>query len=407
MLLDLWQYIRGYVIIDVTGFSVERFVNLAAHRGLYIWNVSYAGTSVRMSVSIKGFRQLKECAQKTRCRFKIVEKRGLPFIAYRFRKRKLFPIGIIAFVALLYYLSGFIWLVEVQGNERIESAQILEFLDSQGLSAGERKSGIDTLFLEREISMGFDEIAFINIGIRGTKAIVSVAETLPREEIIDKSRACDIIAKRDGIITSIFVSRGTPMVREGDVVLAGDVLVSGTLKAGDEYNMVIIGHTHSMASVRARQYYEMNFYIQREDVRKRFTGRARPSFTVNILNKELNFLSYSHSYANYDRITSRTQLGFGENYPLPVVISRHTYKEFEPYSVFRSPDEMRELAVISVTNRILREFDFDADVIEKIIEYEQMEDGLRVFATVITNEEIGEIRYLDTEGVEVINIFGL
>jgi len=386
---------RGYVTIEVTGFSVERFVNLAVNKGLYIWDVNYKGASVRMSVSIKGFRQLKECARKTRCRFKIVEKHGAPFTMHKFRKRKLFPLGIIAFIGLLYYLSGFIWLVEVVGNERLESALILEFLGEQGLSAGNRQSRVDRHSIERVVSANFDDISFINIGFQGTKATVNIAETLPREEIIDKSRPCDIIAKRDGIITSVFVSRGTPVVREGDVVLAGDKLVSGVLLVGEGPEALVVGHTHSIAQVRARAYYEMNFEIERADERKSFTGRTRTAFSLNILNKELNFLRYSNLYANYDRITSKTQLGFGENYPLPILISRHTYKEFEPYTVERSLEEMRELAAITVTNRIIREFDFDTDVVEKIIEYEQTVDGIQVRATVITNESIGEISYLD------------
>jgi len=395
MMLNLWQYMRGYVVIEVTGFSVERFVNLAVHKGLYIWDVSYSGVSVRMKLSIKGFKLLKDCAAKTRCRFKIVEKHGAPFTLYKFRKRKLFPLGILVFIGLLYYLSGFIWLVEVVGNERLESHLILNFLEEQGLSAGERRRSVDRLVIERELSANFEDISFINIGFRGTKATVSIAETLPRENIIDRGIPADLIAKRDGIITNVFVSRGTPVVREGDVVLTGDLLVSGTLVVGEGTEAVVVGYTHSIAQVRARGYYEMDFFIERSEVRKNFTGRTRAAFSLNILNKELSFLRYSNLYTNYDRITSSTRLGFSENYPLPIVINRHTYKEFEPYTIERSLEDMREFAAITVTNRIIREFDFDTDIYEKILEYEQTTTGIQVRATIITNENIGEVRYID------------
>ena len=403
MLLNLWQYIRGYVTIEVRGFSIERFMNMAAHRGLYIWNVSYHGASVRMNVSIKGFRRLKDLAQKTNSRFRIVDKKGAPFAIHRLRKRIIFPIGIVFFIALLYYLSGFIWLVEIQGNERVENEQILVFLDEHGLSVGVRKADIDRFAIERELIIHFDDISFINIGIRGTRAQVTVAETLPQEVTVDKSMPCDIIAKRDGVISSIFVSTGTPMVREGDVVLAGDVLVSGTIVAGADYEVVITGYTHAVASVRSRRYHEMNFYINQDRILKDFTGNTRTAFCIHLLNKELNIFGASISYVNYDRITSRVQLGFGEHYPLPVIILRHTYKEFEPYTVTLSLDEMKEKALLAVTNTILQEFDFDIDVLEKIIEYEQIENGLRIFATVITDEDIGEIRYIEvpqTQGLQ-------
>jgi len=400
MLLTLWQYIRGYVSIEVRGFSVERFINMAAHRGLYIWDVSYHGSSIRMNVSIKGFRKLKDLAQKTNSRFRIVKKKGVPFTIYKLRKRILFPIGIVFFIAFLYYLSGFIWLLEIQGNERVEHEQILEFLEGHGLSIGVRKADIERFSIEREFIIHFDDISFINIGIRGTRAQVTVAETIPHEVSVDKSMPCDIIAKRDGVISSIFVSTGTPLVREGDVVLEGDVLVTGTIVAGVDYEAVVTGYTHAVASIRSRRYYEMNFYVNQVRILKSFTGNTRTAFCIHILNKELNIFGASISYANYDRITSRTQLGFGEHYPLPIIILRHTYKEFEPYTTTLSLDEMKDKALISVTNTILQEFDFDIDVLEKIIEYEQIGNGLRVFATVITDEEIGEIRYIEVPQTE-------
>ena len=39
MFLALWYYLHGYVMITVSGFSVERFVNMATFRGIYLWNI--------------------------------------------------------------------------------------------------------------------------------------------------------------------------------------------------------------------------------------------------------------------------------------------------------------------------------------------------------------------------------
>lgn len=40
MFLALWNYIRGYVIIYVTGFSVERFINMAVTK-VYLYGTLY------------------------------------------------------------------------------------------------------------------------------------------------------------------------------------------------------------------------------------------------------------------------------------------------------------------------------------------------------------------------------
>lgn len=44
MFLALWNYICGYVIIYVTGFSVERMLNMAINKGVFIWDIQYDKT---------------------------------------------------------------------------------------------------------------------------------------------------------------------------------------------------------------------------------------------------------------------------------------------------------------------------------------------------------------------------
>ena len=90
MFLTLWNFIRGYVIIDIKGFSSARFLNLAVHKNIYIWNIHPSKNAIRANVSLKAFRMLKPCAKKTNCRIKIVEKRGVPFWLFKHKKRKAF-----------------------------------------------------------------------------------------------------------------------------------------------------------------------------------------------------------------------------------------------------------------------------------------------------------------------------
>ena len=400
MLLDMWNYMRGIVVIEVTGFSVERFVNLAVHRGIYVWDVKYSGATVLMKVSAKGFKALKECGKKTGCRFRIVEKLGYPFVVHKYRKRKLFAAGIVLFVFLLYYLSGFVWLIEISGNNRLEDSVLNNYLKAQGLYIGARSSNINRNEMERNTAQHFGDISFINIGIEGTKATVTIAETLPKEEIIDNSLPCDIVAKKDGIITNIYVSSGDPLVKEKDIVSKGDILVRGAIVAGSETEPVITGYVHSKAEVRARQYYEMNFTVDNMYTRKDYTGNIKTRYSINFINKELFLINSFNLYNNYDKITEKQQIKFGEDYPLPIIISKYTFKEYIPVDTLRSAGEMKELAMITVNNRIIREFDFSADVVEKQIEYSGTSDGLSIRAIIITNEDIGEIRYIEQTETE-------
>jgi len=397
MILDLWNYFKGYVVIEVTGFSVERFVNLAVHRGVYIWDVKNDGSSVKMKVSINGFKTLRECARKTKCKYRIVEKKGYPFVTYKYRKRKLFMYGTLFFVAFLYVLSSFVWVVQVEGNERIEASKILLFCEERGLKSGALKRNIDKKALEQELIINFKDISFLNIGIKGTKAVITLTETLPAKEIVDRSIPTNIIAVKDGLIDSIVASGGTPLVKAKDVVSQGDILISGEVVVKEDETGTIKEYVHAGGSVRARTFYEMNFTVPKTYYQKQYTGEIKKFYRFNVLNKDINILKPSIPYDNYDKIISRKQIGIGEILPLPAIIITDEYKEFISVEKQRDLNQMLELSQIIISNRIIREFAFEADVIDKNIQYEETADGLRIKAVITCLEEIGKaVPYFDS-----------
>ena len=56
-LIRLWHYLKGYVIIIVTGTCVERFINICTRRQIPLWDVErITPGSVSMKMSINGFK---------------------------------------------------------------------------------------------------------------------------------------------------------------------------------------------------------------------------------------------------------------------------------------------------------------------------------------------------------------
>jgi similar to stage IV sporulation protein len=83
----LWNYLIGYVVISVKGVSLEKFINLTITNGIYLWGIQRQNyTTLTAKISIRGFRQLHGISNKIRCRIRIVEKRGLPFVLFRYRQ---------------------------------------------------------------------------------------------------------------------------------------------------------------------------------------------------------------------------------------------------------------------------------------------------------------------------------
>ncbi|MCL2351828.1 MAG: sporulation protein YqfD [Firmicutes bacterium] len=390
MLLWLWKVLRGYVKIEVRGAAVERFINMAVHKNIYLWDVEREDGVCTMKVSIKGFRMLRECQHKTKSHVRILARYGLPFFLHRYRRRKFLFAGLVVFILALAALQSFVWLVDVTGCERVSRDAVLAYCGKEGLSAGSFRIGLDGKKLAKGILDNFPDVTWANVYIRGTRATIEIAEAIPRKEVIDASVPCDVVAAKDGLITSIVTAAGRPLVKENDTVRKGDVIVSGRILADGGDGAVLQKNVRASAEVWAKTYYTITFDVPYAWEEKVYTGEEQKRHEFLIFNRKIGGFRGSNSYVNCDKITSRFQLRFGEDYPLPFIIVTETSKEFMPVRRTRTKEQAEALADRLVTGRIIREFDFAADILDKKLTFTDNGGSLGVSALITVNERIDE-----------------
>jgi len=393
MLLSLRDRVLGAVSVEVRGFAVERFINLAANKGVCLRDVTRLddGTA-RMSLSVKGFKLLKGCAKKTKCKVRIVRKEGLPFFAFRHRKRKLLAIGAAVCLCALYVLTSFVWAVGIEGAERLDAEALRGFLAAEGLASFTRKAKVDERALERALLAQFGDIAFVHIQLEGVRAVVRLAETIPTPERVDLDTPRDLIARADGLIMSVAASSGTPMVKAGDVVRAGDILVSGELAVGEPGGEMHYTYVRAEAEVLAKLYYEMEFDVPLAYTEKSFTGNHKTIYSIIIAGKTWALFTPRVPYAHYEKMVYPAQWRFGADFPLPIVWVREVYREFEPVTVYRTAEEAERRGAELVTNRLLREFADDVILVDKQLSFTETESAVRVAAQILTVESIAAER---------------
>ena len=77
MRFGVWHYLSGYVIIDIKGKNLERFLNRVVQSGGDIWRVRRTGSeSVRACVSVATFYALRPIVRQCGVRISIAAKRG-------------------------------------------------------------------------------------------------------------------------------------------------------------------------------------------------------------------------------------------------------------------------------------------------------------------------------------------
>lgn len=86
----------------------------------------------------------------------------------------------------------------------------------------------------------FDEITWVAAAVKGNHLYISIKENDSFEgEIKSTEIPENIIASDDGTIESIITRSGTPLVKKGDNVEKGQVLVSGVINICDDSGEVI------------------------------------------------------------------------------------------------------------------------------------------------------------------------
>lgn len=245
-MLLLYRIIWGEVVIKIYGTAPERLLNTAAENRLGFRGVRVNREGIYAVMPVNKFFRLRQYVRKTGIKIHIVGKKGLRFFLKRYNARAGFFLGLLLFAAVLKFLSGFVWTVEVSGNNLVKSSDILNACRALGVYEGVSAKSIDTTNGPQEMLIRIPQLAWASFNIENCVLTVNVTEVRKNER--EKSEyPSNLRAVSDGVITKIDVYSGNVVVKIGDTVSKGDLLVSGVLESSDSSIFV-----RSKGSVTAR-----------------------------------------------------------------------------------------------------------------------------------------------------------
>lgn len=381
----LLGYILGYVNIEVEGYFIERFINICNSKKILLWNMKRKhSTIIRANIGIRDFKKIKEIARKTKCRVKIQKKRGLPFVLHKYKKRKIFALFFILLIISTIALSNFVWNIEVVGNNNISTEEIIKSLEENNFKIGTSKTNLNTKNIVDKIRLKRSDLAWIGIEIKGTNAIVKIVEADLKPDIIKEEEYCNIVATKDAMIVKINAQNGTAVVKEGDIVTKGAVLIQGWL----EGQFTGIRYVHANGEVKAKTWYSQKISIPLNQTKKVKTGKEENKYSVKINNFEINLPKGVPKFQNYDTIETSKKLKLFSDFYLPIEINQKTYQEYEEQEVTYSIEEAKELG-ITQADEVLKEQIEGKQVTNKKINAEQIGANIEVEVIYEVLENIG------------------
>lgn len=369
MLIKLLKYLRGYVKVRLEGYSPERLLNLCNANNILLWGVENQGHAYEMYVSIKDYKKLRPFVRKTRTKIILLEKHGLPFFLHRFRKRKMFFAGLILCAATIYALSIFVWNIHFEGNVTQTNEELLQYLETLNVEHGTLKSHIFCEEIETKLRTQYPNMLWVSAEMRGTRIIIQIKENTD-EDIISKIEIKDtepvsIVTETAGVVESMIVRQGTPLVSVGDEVLDGQTLVEGYYEIKNDAGEIIRYEgvpADADIFIKTIEVYNDQFSMEYE--KKEYTEKKRLGFKVTVFDKIYEFMPQI-PFEKYDTIQNLKQLHITENFYLPFSLELIWVLEYNPQTSIYTEEEAKELANFRYLNKYKNILQKGVQIIEK------------------------------------------
>ena len=374
----LYRYYFGSLFLRFYGEFPEKILNLCAQNGITLWNTKASDGGIEANICLRDFYYLRDILRGKGIRLHILEKRGFPFVVFKYRKRPGIIVGLALFLALLKILSGFIWIIDIEGNRGTKEEEIIIACENIGIKTGMRVSNIHTKSQREKLLLQLDTLSWAALNIEGSRLTVNVSEA--DKSKVDDKKPCNLKAEFDGVIKKIDVTSGNCVVKVGDAVRKGDVLVSGIIENAGSTRFVA-----SKGEIIAEV--EKNYKLT-EPYEKRIiipTGKSKTKYVTEIFNIKLPlFLGREQESFEENIKISQLEL-FGKK--LPLKLYRKKFDFVKEYTEKQNEEKMK----INLDKRML-EISGENSIKNK--EFYSTKNGIELKFTVVSQINIAYRDYL-------------
>ena len=326
---------KVYTHIICESRNSQRLLNKFSEKNIDVYKIKLIGDKMSLRISDSALKQSKEIMDKMAIEY-VIESRGGRYLLGKTSLRYLsLLISAIVVAVLLVALTKVCFTVNINADSGELKEQISAILAENSVKPFTLKNKIDTARLSYEISKNIDEIGFANCYFEGGVLKIDVKKVHVKEEqeVYDK-----IVADRDCIITKVLVFSGTALVKEGDVVKKGDVLIAGYVdsmpddpqnKDNERFTVNADGLVYGETS------YTKQLVLTAQVVDSVRTGKSYSTTQIYLFGKAIG-KQKSVKYAEYE-YTQESKV-FGSVIPIQAVTT--TYYETTKQTV-----ELDELAI--------------------------------------------------------------
>lgn len=332
---NVLNFLRGSVQVEIECACPERVLNLCAVEEIAFWDLQWLSPiALRLRVTRRGWRALREVCTRADAQASRLRERGAPQLLLRLRTRYALLAALALFALLLFGGNLFIWSFEVTGNETVPTETILRALEKCGVAVGSQGLKIHQEDVRNRALLELPDVAWLAVNVRGCVAHVQVVERKRPPAVVQESQVCNVVARREGLVTRVQALDGKAVAAPGSVVTEGELLISGV--ADSERSGLRL--LHGMGEVWARTWYDLTVRVPLTYEKKVYTGKEKRSHTLIWGENRLKIGAKGSSICNVDcdKIKNQTQWTLFGLFALPVTWETETLLPYELEATPRS-----------------------------------------------------------------------
>ena len=361
------NYLRGQVTVEVESAAPERVLNLCAAHGIPFWGLTWLSElRLRAAIDRAELPRLRQVLTQTDAVLTVVRTEGAPEVWRQYRRRYVLLAAAGLLMLMMALGSTHIWAFQVTGNDTVPTETILRTLEKYGVALGAR-SRIRQEELRNHVLLELPDVVWLTVNMRGCTAHVQVVERQRPPHLYTDGEITNVVAARDGLVTSVQALDGEAQVMAGSTVTAGQVLISGVVDSDRRGYRLL----HGMGQVWARTWYELSVSVPLTVREKGQETEAVTRLAVDVGRNRIKIYGKgSMTGPDCDKMTlyHQARLPFGLTLPVKLAVERtvrHAVEEAErPIADARAEAEeqlmRRLLAALEDSGGDLLQSRFDA-----------------------------------------------
>lgn len=346
--------------LTVEGLNLERFIRRAGEAGITFAQIKRRGRRMNVLAQEDYFPQLFDIGAQGGWACAEGKRQGVGRMLDLLRQRWALLASALISLLAISFATQIMWSITITGAETYQE-DVKAYLAERNIQPPQWKQKIDPSALQAELEWRYPRVAWVECGWRGTALNISLVQGVPQGETMSTSGTGDVVASRGGIVDSIITAAGTAMVKPGQVVQAGEVLIAGYEQGSDGMQIPVMAR----GTVLARVWDSAAVRISCNEAETQYTGRQQTAWCV--YDPWLCLVQPKSSpYENQDIQRTSMPLG-GLFFPFVFVIEHRMEAEItvKPRTIAAVKAEAEEAALLALRRKI----DFADDFIDKWVDY--------------------------------------